>query len=299
MRFAFLSPLLALATLVAAHPGQHHGFVRKSDELIAHELMARKCAGAIAEFEHQRRVAREAKHPYLARRQTPTTTAPTPHYTTIQNSTCVTAVELTEGPYYIRNEYIRYDLRETQGGVTLVLDVGVIDTTTCRPFPNAFVELWAVNATGFYGGYSPGGNVHTDTFLRGGQFTNENGIVELTTLYPGYYTGRTSHIHAMIHKNAQRNANGTIASGSGQVNHIGQFFFDESWNDRVFSAAPYTNTREIRMYNNQDWILWQGGASAFVNTQPLGAALSDGLLGYITVAVDGSKNYRIMNTNVM
>ena len=69
------------------------------------------------------------------KRQTPTSTAPTPHYTSIQNvsvpnflchiteklrrtfcleSTCVLHPETIEGPYYIRNEYIRTDLRESQ-----------------------------------------------------------------------------------------------------------------------------------------------------------------------------------------
>lgn len=36
------------------------------------------------------------------------------HYTTIQNSTCITAPETTEGPYYINDEIVRTDLREDQ-----------------------------------------------------------------------------------------------------------------------------------------------------------------------------------------
>ncbi|KAJ3506939.1 hypothetical protein NLJ89_g6581 [Agrocybe chaxingu] len=295
MHFANLLPIVVFATAVFAHPGTHGELVDRA----VHEariLQARKCANEIAQFEQMRR---ELRDPQLKKRQTATTTAPTPHYTTIQNSTCITAPEVVEGPYYIGNEYIRYDLRETQPGVKLVLDVGVIDTTTCRPFTNAFVELWAANSTGVYGGYGAGGDVKEDTFLRGGHFTNDQGIVELTTSYPGFYQGRTAHIHAMVHKNSQQQSNGTIISASGTLTHIGQFFFDEPWNDKVYATSPYTLNTQRRTLNSQDGILRSAGAAAFVNLQNLRNSLNDGLLGYITVAVDGSKAYTFQNKNVL
>ncbi|KAJ3526920.1 hypothetical protein NMY22_g9976 [Coprinellus aureogranulatus] len=165
---------------------------------------------------------------------------------------------------------------------------------------NAFVELWAANATGLYGGYPTGQPTHvkTDTFLRGGYFTNPQGIVEITTIYPGYYAGRTGHIHVMVHNNWQAQTNGTLLSSAGSVNHIGQFFFDEVWNDRVFARAPYNTTRQPRTLNSQDFILIMAGRSSFVNLQYLsGSSLDGGLLGYITVVVDGNANYRIQNAN--
>ncbi|CAA7257447.1 unnamed protein product [Cyclocybe aegerita] len=314
MHFANLLLIVVFATGVFAHPGAHGELVDRAEHE-ARILQARKCAAEIAQFEQMRR---ELRDPQLKKRQTATTTAPTPHYTTIQNSTCITAPEVVEGPYYIGNEYIRYDLRETQPGVKLVLDVGVIDTTTCRPFTNAFVELWAANSTGVYGGYGAGGNVKKDTFLRGGHFTNAQGIVELTTSYPGFYQGRTAHIHTMVHKNSQQQNNGygtffqiavvadpfflvhsTIISASGTLTHIGQFFFDESWNDKVYTTSPYTLNTQRRTLNSQDGILRSAGDAAFVNLQNLGGSLSDGLLGYITVAVDGSKAYTFQNKNVL
>ncbi|KAJ3506923.1 hypothetical protein NLJ89_g6594 [Agrocybe chaxingu] len=196
--------------------------------------------------------------------------------------TCITAPEVTEGPYYIGNEYVRNDLREDQPGVTLILDIGVIDTTTCQPFQNAFVDLWA----GFYGGYQ-GGNVHKDTWLRGGEFTNNRGMVEITTIFPGFYVNRTAHVHVMVHKGSETRPNGTIISSSGATTHIGQFFFDESWNDQVYATHPYnTNTQGPH-----------GGRPT--SMQYLGKSLEDGLLGYITVAVDGSKNYTIQGKNAL
>jgi protocatechuate 3,4-dioxygenase beta subunit len=305
-----LAPLVAIATFVSAHPGDHSAseHVARSLEMRAAHLQARKCAGAIEEFEQMRRELRLAEfqqmpmelRPPLKKWQSATTTAAAPHYSTIQNSTCVTATEVTEGPYYIGNEYVRTDLRESQSGIKLVLDIGVIDTTTCKPFTGALVELWAANATGAYGGYTPGGgNVHEDTFLRGGDFTNSQGMVEITTLYPGYYTGRTAHIHAMVHKNIKQASNGTFISSTGTLTHIGQFFFEESWNDKVYATSPYTTGTHRRTLNSQDRTLEKAGASAFVSLQYLGSSLSDGLLGYITVAVDGSKSYKIHNKNTL
>jgi hypothetical protein len=62
-------------------------------------------------------------------------------------STCVTTPEVTEGPYYVNNELLRQDIREDQEGVDLVLDIGVIDVTTCTPLDQALVEIWHCNVS--------------------------------------------------------------------------------------------------------------------------------------------------------
>jgi hypothetical protein len=52
-----------------------------------------------------------------------------------------------EGPYYINNELLRQDIREGQQGVNLVLDIGVMDVTTCTPLDQALVEIWHCNVS--------------------------------------------------------------------------------------------------------------------------------------------------------
>lgn len=47
-----------------------------------------------------------------------------------------------------------------------------------------------------------------ETFLRGGMPTNEDGIVELHTIYPGYYTNRAPHMHAVFHHDWKMSPNG-------------------------------------------------------------------------------------------
>ncbi|KAI0793235.1 Intradiol ring-cleavage dioxygenase [Abortiporus biennis] len=277
-----------------------------------------------------------------------------PHITQIQNFTCVTAPEVTEGPYYINDELVRQDLTETQGGIKLVLDIGVIDINTCEPLPNVLVEIWSANATGVYSSYSatlggspgaapngtmslsdipsgtasvsftdsvlpsgsavpsgaPGGAggmassalVRNETFSRGGWATNDEGIVELTTIYPGFYEGRAPHIHTMVHLNWSQADNGTIISGAGTLLHIGQFFMDESWNDQVFALSPYTDNTNNRTLNADDTILAQentDGNNAYIELSLLGTDLSDGILGYVTMGVNSSASYTIMNTNYL
>ncbi|EUC60941.1 extracellular dioxygenase, putative [Rhizoctonia solani AG-3 Rhs1AP] len=130
------------------------------------------------------------------RRQDDTAPSNTPAYSIIQNSTCVTAPEVTEGPYYVANELLRTDLHGDQAGVDLVLDIGVMDTTTCTPLDNAL-------ATGAYAGFTTatlgipdgtgGGPIQSTTmgdqytWLRGGYATNSEGIVGFKTIYPGHW----------------------------------------------------------------------------------------------------------------
>ncbi|KAG8746869.1 hypothetical protein FRC10_003391 [Ceratobasidium sp. 414] len=212
---------ISMGLLAQAHPGDHDDFdMLPASELAARELAAnarselvRNCAPQIAAFEAERRAKRRS----LMKRATSTSTAAAAKYTTIQNrpleqmltsyvhkTTCVTAPEVTEGPYYINNEYYRTDLRESQKGVNLVLDIGIMDTRTCKPLPAALVELWACNATGAYGGFTTSGSLSDKfTWLRGGSETNANGVVEA-------HTGRTIHIHTMVHTDWTKSANGQV-----------------------------------------------------------------------------------------
>ncbi|KAH7332968.1 Intradiol ring-cleavage dioxygenase [Rhizoctonia solani] len=271
---------------------------------------------------------------------TSTSTADSPTYSTIQNSTCVTTPEVTEGPYYVNNELLRQDIREDQEGVNLVLDIGVMDVTTCTPLEQALVEIWHCNSTGHYSGFTaantggggggngtaPGGNMTAPTgtesmsamptggaggggstsmtdqesFLRGGYTTNSEGMVEFFTTYPGFYTGRTVHIHTMIHTNYSVATNGSIISHAGNVRHIGQLFFDDELNEKILSQGVYANTTETRTYNTEDNILDSenaDGYNAYASTELIGETETDGILAYITIGVDPTFETSITSTN--
>ena len=142
--------------------------------------------------------------------------------------------------------------------------------------------LPTANATGDYGAYNTATFNGKETWLRGGWYTDTNGIVEMTTIYPGYYTGRAPHIHLMVHKDWIQSENGyvhvvhsipvdpnqpftfsTLVSHSGSVLHIGQAFFPENWNDQVYKASPYPSNTNQRTLNNQDNILSQAFRSGY------------------------------------
>jgi protocatechuate 3,4-dioxygenase beta subunit len=110
---------------------------------------------------------------------------------------CTVTAEQTEGPFYFDVDEIRGDIREDREGTTLRLGVRVRDADGgCEPLPDAIVDVWHCDADG---NYSASG----ETFLRGAQVTDRDGVAEFTTIYPGSYPGRTRHIHAKVHLDRQ------------------------------------------------------------------------------------------------
>ena len=221
---------------------------------------------------------------------------------------CILTPEQTEGPYYLPLELIRQDITEDRPGVPLRLRIAVADVNACAPLANAAVDIWHCDAQGYYSGVTgePGGNADSDagagaasgTFLRGVQLTGEDGIAEFATIYPGWYSGRTVHIHMKVFVGgtpeilALATSAGPDAGSSagGHVSHTGQLYVDDALSDEIFTtAAAYAgrdNARRVR--NDEDGIL--GGnidEPGFILTiSPLGDTLEDGLLGEITIGVD-------------
>src|SRR5919108_2875325 len=127
--------------------------------------------------------------------------------------TCVLTPEQTEGPYYIANEKVRRNVTEGRPGTPLTLRLAVVDTSTCRPIKGAAVDIWHADASGTYSGFGAGRS--SRTFMRGIQRTNAYGIATFKTVYPGWYGGRTVHIHVKVHVR-------------GNVVHTGQLYFPDA-----------------------------------------------------------------------
>ncbi len=181
----------------------------------------------------------------------------------------------TEGPYWIDEQLNHSDLatdptdNSIQTGLPLLLSITVSQSVNgvVTPLKNAYVDLWHCNALGIYSdeaAYNPGGGdgvvVTTGKkFLRGYQVTDAHGNVRFSSIYPGWYTSRTPHIHARIR----------LYSGSTATeNFTTQFFFDDSITDTVYQMAPY-NTRPSRdtlnstdnVYNGVDCLTNQSAGS--------------------------------------
>ena len=155
---------------------------------------------------------------------------------------CVLAPEMTEGPYYIDGEKLRRDITEGKPGTRLDLALKVVDASTCRPISGAVVDIWHCDAGGVYSGFGAGSS--NRSFLRGLQKTDAHGVAHFRTIYPGWYPGRTVHIHVKVHV-------------GGNVVHTGQLFFSDKVTDAAYRKTPY-NKRPNRSPRN-------GGDAIFVN----------------------------------
>nr|GAT57023.1 predicted protein [Mycena chlorophos] len=243
--------------------------------------------------------------------------------TYIENNTCVLTPEVTEGPYYHQAGHpIRQNIAELQPGLLLLLDIGVIDVETCKPVPNVLVDIWLANATGHYAGHPDpaphlvdeqpqvGGarsgllsafprTKHTENWLRGAWPTDRNGVAQFTSIFPGYYTGRATHIHTKVFPEwTPIPENGTFIGG--RLAHVGQFFFEDDINMVIDRMHPYTEnpiresrgrTRNWRDSLNIFEDSHLNGYNPVFKTHFLGGVISQGLISYITMGINVSASY--------
>lgn len=220
--------------------------------------------------------------------------------------TCKLTPTTTQGPYYFDADNVRSDIRENKPGTRLRVAIKLQDSESCQPLPNAVVEIWHCDASGQYSGAEakpnrpggsappsgpggtppsggpvgsggPGGGQMGDLtptderrYLRGAQVTNADGIVQFTTVWPGWYRGRTVHIHAMVHVTNER----VLTT---------QMMFDEKLNTKIFAAAPYASHLGRDTLNDKDTI--------FKDTMLMRVTEdSEGYLGVIVLAADADRD---------
>jgi protocatechuate 3,4-dioxygenase beta subunit len=225
--------------------------------------------------------------------------ATTPDTGTSAANACVLTPELTEGPYFLDGDLIRQDITDGRPGAPLRLRILVNDISTCQPLANAAVDIWHCDAHGYYSGIE-GNNPGPDAdqalieeaadlrFLRGIQLTDENGVAEFLTIYPGWYTGRTIHIHMKVSDDGEA---GKTYDG-GHTSHTGQLFFDDAISEQVFLLEPYAGRPdEQRTTNDEDNILGdhEDEPGFMLDIQPVSDDwLADGFTGTISISVDPS-----------
>ena len=171
---------------------------------------------------------------------------------------CVVRPEQTLGPYFVDEGLERGDIRsdpstgQASSGAPLALAfvVSRVGEAGCAPLSGARVEVWQCDADGVYSDVKdPLFDTTGRKFLRGHQLTDAAGKAQFTTIYPGWYPGRTVHIHFKIH--------GEPAAGRG-YEFASQIYFDDSMTDRVHAAAPYA-ARGARTTRNRDDAIYQRG----------------------------------------
>jgi protocatechuate 3,4-dioxygenase beta subunit len=229
--------------------------------------------------------------------------------------TCALTPEQEVGPYYIDDERLRTDVTEGKAGVPLKLRIALADSKSCAPLKSAAVDIWHCDASGAYSGFAangadgrgpgrfgfmpppgrgpggPGGPpparvTGAARFLRGVQVTDDRGLVEFVTIYPGWYQGRTIHIHLKVHLGGGP-VEGKYAGG--HVSHTGQLFFPEDITQDIAKLEPYARRLDIhRTTQAEDGVFsGQHGAASMLNMARLkSGSNADGFLATVTLAVD-------------
>jgi protocatechuate 3,4-dioxygenase beta subunit len=172
---------------------------------------------------------------------------------------CIVRPEQTEGPYFVDDRHNRSDIRSdpsdglVKEGVPLQLALRVyqIRGNDCTPLAGAMVDIWHCDALGVYSDVRDRSfDTRGRKFLRGYQMTNAKGTSEFITIYPGWYPGRTVHIHFKIRTNPESRRGYEFTA---------QLYFDEALTDQIHAQAPYAAKGHRTSRNKQDGIFRDGG----------------------------------------
>jgi protocatechuate 3,4-dioxygenase beta subunit len=188
---------------------------------------------------------------------------------------CVVTPQQTEGPYFVDTRLERSDIRtdpstrEVSEGTPLALAIHVAQFggNACSPIAGAMVDVWQCDAQGVYSDVRDA-NGFFDTrgkrFLRGYQITDRSGRAEFQTIYPGWYRGRTVHIHFKVRVFQDERRAHEFTS---------QLYFDDAVTDRVFEQAPYRQKGPRTTRNPGDGIFRMGnsGEALLLPVVPAGA----------------------------
>lgn len=181
----------------------------------------------------------------------------------LNDKMCIVPTKQVEGPFFIKSP-IRKNIIEDRIGIPINYKFGLVNADTCMPIAGAIVEIWQCDAEGRYSGYPEDstrsfmkslkfaglkgmkGEIHIDPineklYLRGTQISDNDGIVEFNSIFPGWYEPRATHIHLKVTINEKE-----------QVDI--QYFFEQDLCDNIYSShelykefgeCPYTNENDL------------------------------------------------------
>lgn len=165
------------------------------------------------------------------------------------NDVCTLTCQQTLGPCHYDPDLVRRDVTEGKNGLPTLMGFLVVNADTCQPVENAAVEIWHTDANGVYSApiaamCNAGDAVaRTQTFLRGIQTTGSDGWAYFNTIYPGWYSGRTPHVHAMVTLNNVQNV-------------VTQFYFPDTMSDWIYRNHPlYTHRPNRNTTNTSDGVI--------------------------------------------
>ncbi|MBB6499040.1 intradiol ring-cleavage dioxygenase [Pedobacter cryoconitis] len=163
------------------------------------------------------------------------------------SSTCTVTPTETEGPFptKIPSGYVRSDITDGRSGYKMTAKLTIANVNNnCAALTGVIVDVWHCDAEGNYSEYGGSGmqstNYQSVHFLRGRQVTDANGLVTFTSIFPGWYNGRATHIHVHVY-----NAGGTSLK-------VTQIAFPEGSGSAVAIVNGYNKGMSGYTYNAND-----------------------------------------------
>ena len=205
-----------------------------------------------------------------------------PQLDDITPSVCTLTCAQTLGPCYYSGTQVRHDITEGKSGLPSLLGFLIVDADTCQPVENASIDIWHTDRNGVYSApitamcNAGDATARTQTFCRGVQPADANGWAYFRTIYPGWYSGRTTHIHA------------TIRVGTSAI-VTSQFHFADTLIDYIYRTHPlYTHRPAKDTTNVRDGVI--GGAATRVDPFLIQGKLirDESLVGLKVIAIRNS-----------
>ncbi len=162
---------------------------------------------------------------------------------------CAESPTETAGPFPIKTpaDWIRENIVGDRAGVPLMMTYTIQNVNDdCKPIEGVLVDVWQCDAKGNYSEYEGqlDGNFTNQHFLRGRQTTNAQGQATFISIYPGWYPGRTPHIHL------------EVKDSSGSSLLITQVSFPDDVSNTVYQSSDYKGIADTN--NDNDGIVSAG-----------------------------------------
>ncbi len=177
---------------------------------------------------------------------------------TVAAAACTVTNSETAGPFptITPSSLVRSNIVVDRTGVAFMVNINIMNiNANCAALEGAIVDIWHCDKDGNYSEYGGTGMQATNYtayhFLRGRQTTDANGLVSFTSIFPGWYTGRATHIHVHVYNSA------------GTSLLVTQIAFPEGTNSAVAlvnasTANGYTKGMTGYTYNASDNVFSDG-----------------------------------------
>jgi protocatechuate 3,4-dioxygenase beta subunit len=207
--------------------------------------------------------------------------------TSADGGECAVTPEGEIGPYFSDDSDSRFnrtnitanlDGTSVQEGIPLTLTITIIDVDAgCVPYVNAQVDIWHCNSSGVYSDQASESTT-TEQWLRGYQLTDAKGQVTFNTVIPGWYQGRTTHVHLRVrssYSNASSTSDGTNTT---------QLFFDQTFVDTLdTTVTPYSAEGKNNTTNASDHVFT--GETKGANLLSLVGNDTSGYVASVTIGI--------------